>query len=164
MTTAVLRRSGGGISAGSFNSSGYLKVVEQNAPAAEDNTNGVLASHPKPLATNTYAPTVYSNFAGSVTGAAIKASAGNLYTVWASNANGSVRYLQLHNATSKPSGGSVPVLVFAIPAGGTLSIGGEFFRFGVYFSTGITWTVSTTVGTFTDSASAGDHTIHATYR
>lgn len=147
-----------------LNSEGDCKTAEQFAPAAEDNTNGVIAVAPKPLATNTYAPSQYANFAGSVTGAAIKNSPGNIFSILATNANGSVRYLQLHNATAKPAGGAVPVMVFPIPASGSVTVGEFFTRFGVYFSTGITWTVSTTVGTFTDSATASEHTVHAVYK
>ncbi len=141
-----------------------LDVVEAFAPIFEDNSNGIAAVMWKPLNVSTYCPTLYSNFAGSVTGAAIKSSAGNLFTIVATNANIAVRYLQLHNATAKPAGGATPIMSFPIPITGSVQLGEQFFTLaGIRFSTGITWAISTTVATFTDSATASDHTVHSAY-
>lgn len=144
---------------------GNLQSNMYTAIAGEDLTNNVLALAIKPLSVSTYTPTVYSNFAGAVTGAPIKASAGNLFTIVATNANAAVRYLQLHNLTAKPAGGAVPIAVFPIPvANGTLQLGDQAFSLmGINFATGITWAVSTTIGTFTDAATAAEHTIFSTY-
>lgn len=148
-----------------LNSEGDAKIAEQFAASAEDNTNGVIAIQWKPLSVSTYTPTVYSNFAGSITGGPIKASPGNLFTVVASNANVAVRFLQIHNTIAKPAGAAVPVFSWAIPALGQLQIDQSFFsQSGVNFATGISWSVSTTLSSFTDSATAGEHTIFSVFK
>ncbi len=145
-----------------------LSVAELFAPQAEDNTNGIYAVTSKPLATNTYAPTLYTNY-GAAAAAFIKASAGNVLAVRGTNMNAAFRFLQLHNKASIPLAGEVPLYSFKMSAGSATTVfvvqlGSEFFTgSGGYFSTGIGYAFSTTEGTYT-AATATDHQIHVHYK
>lgn len=144
---------------------GNLKGVEQYAPAAEDNTNGVLAHVTKPLAVSTYCATLYTYFAGAVTKANVKASAGNVYSFTVTNRNAAARYFLLHNKASAPAAAEAGLVAFMVPAGSTLTIGDQWFRdAGVNFATGIGWSIGTTVATFTDSATASEHEVQIQYK
>lgn len=139
-------------------------VVEQYAPVAEDNANGVIAIVQKPIAANTYAPSLATDF-GVATKANVKNAAGNVLGVVGTNANGSARWFQLHNKATAPVATEVPLYSFWVAAGGNIVIGSEFFiGSGGAFSTGIGWAWSTTAGTFTDSATASDHTTTIHYK
>lgn len=71
--------------------------------------------------------------------AVIKATAGKLYGVQASNVNTAVRYLKLYNKATAPTVGTdVPVKTIAIPGGGTAGgvrnveiVGGADFTAGI---------------------------------
>lgn len=147
---------------------GNLKNREAYAPAAEDNTNGVMAYVRKPLASPTYAPSLYAPLT-QVTKANIKASAGNVFSVYVTNDNAAVRFLLLHNKATAPAAAEAPVYAFKIPAGtannpGVLILDEAFFaRGGAHFATGIGFSISTTFATFTDSATASEHIINVHY-
>lgn len=148
---------------------GNLKDVEQYAASAEDNSNGVFATQFRPIATNTYAPSVYAPLT-QVTKNFIKSSAGNVISTYITNDNATVRYFQLHNKATAPAGTDVPQLSFKIPAGtannpGVLILDDTFFtKAGNYFSTGIGWAVSTTFATFTDSATNTEHIVVVNFK
>ena len=94
-----------------------------------------------------------------VTKAVVKASAGNVFKFRATNETAADRWFQLHNKATAPAGTDVPVLSWKIPQG-TAAVPGwlEFpFVFGKAFDTGISWAISTTQATFTDSATASQH-------
>src|SRR5262245_31070484 len=120
-------------------SSGHPTIAEQYAPQAEDNTNGVIAYGLKPLASSTYAPTLFKNF--TVTGAAaqlVKNGHGNLLGLWVRNTSAGTRYLQMHDTTGTPSNGTL-LLTFQVATGAVFTLGRDFFGLmGVYFATGIT--------------------------
>lgn len=128
----------------------------------EDHTNNLLGILPKPVVSSTYSPSVYAPMT-QVTNANIKSSPGNVFSFLISNANSAIRYFQLHNTASAPSAGATPL--YSIPIGGgtagsptLLSLDKAFFsEAGVNFSTGISWAISTTYATFTNSATATDH-------
>ena len=81
------------------------------------------------------------------------------------NRNAAVRYGNLHNRATAPVATNIPDISLPIPAGttnnpGVLSIElGETFLFDV----GLGWSISTTEGEFTDSATATEHTVHLWY-
>lgn len=128
-----------------LDSAGNLRGAEQFAAVAEDNTNGVLAIAQKKLAVSTYAPSVFTNL-GAATTANAKATAGNLYSITCTNRNIATRYLQVFNST----GSTATVLYqWAVPGSSTVIIGEDMFtQEGWFFSTGITWGVSTTAGSY----------------
>lgn len=142
---------------------GYLKMAEQFAPVAEDNTNGVYGVVQKPLATNTYAPTLFSNF-GTDPDVSIKGSAGNVFGITCHNLNAAARFFQLHNKASAPGAGETPLLTFLVPGSSMIVIGQELFGpNGVYFSTGIASGFSTTEATYTAGTST-DQFVQVTYK
>lgn len=152
-----------GESIGGISSSSPAYVQEVNAPAAEDNTNGTIANAVKPLATSTYSWSRFVDFGSNVT-ANVKASAGNVKSLYCHNSSGSNAYIQLHNTATTPSGSAVPAFVFLVPAGGAVFVDGAFFgENGYNFSTGIAFAFSTTEGTYT-AATAGDQATIIMYK
>lgn len=145
-----------------------LKATLGTLIEGEDQTNKVMATVPKPVAKPDYAPSVY-NALTLVTKANVKATAGNVFSVHVTNDNAAVRYFQLHNKATAPAAAEVPVEVFKIPAGtannpGVLSLDeSHFARGGSHFTTGIGFAVSTTLATFTDSATASEHIVNIKY-
>lgn len=139
-----------------------LKTTAATLAAGEDLTNNILGVVHKPIAASTYSPSLYTALT-QVTKANIKATPGNVMSAIISNTNAAVRYFQLHNKASAPTAGEVPIYSFPVPAGlatipGVLVLGVDFFtEAGYYFSTGIGWAISTTYGTFTDSATNTEH-------
>lgn len=139
----------------------YQLVVDTGQAA------GVLQVALVPQTGATYAPLTYLD-SGTVTKANIKATAGNVYSLRFTNANAAVRWLQLHNKATAPAPADAAQLYFLIPAGtatqpGVLELSLEFFAQSEYFAAGIGWAVSTTATTFTDSATAADHTTLVRY-
>ncbi len=140
----------------------YLKVAEQYAPVAEDNTLGVFAMLPKPAASSTYSPSLFKNLGANAT-LNIKPSTGNILSIYARNVSGSDRWIQLHNTATVPAGAAVPVFSFYVPAGGVTERGTEFFtQAGVNGSNGWAFACSTTEGTYT-AATATDHFTYIQY-
>lgn len=119
-----------------------------------------------PQTTSTYANTQYGYTTGAVTKANIKASAGNVFKLHFTNTNAAVRYGQLFNKATAPAAADTALMDFIIP-GGTAAVPGyvEYtVPFGAQFGTGIGWAVSTTAVTFTDAATASEHTVHVEYK
>lgn len=102
---------------------------------------------------------------GTAASAVSKATQGNLFSVHATNKNAAIRYLHLFNRSSVPTLGTAPLFSFEIGAGSSITpataiVGSDFFgEDGLYFSTGITWGISTTNATYT-AATAADHNVH----
>jgi hypothetical protein len=148
-------------------SSRNLLVHEQYAPAAEDNTNQVIAQQIRPVAGSTYSPLTFGIF-GTDVDLAAKGSAGNLFSIYATNINATVRYLQIHNKATAPANPNVPILSLPIPAGtstapSSIKLGREFFgEGGLYLSTGVAIGISTTEATFT-AATITDHDYFGQY-
>lgn len=138
-----------------------LKVADQFSPQAEDNVNGVIAIVSKPLAVSTYA---LSNAVGlgAATKANVKASAGIVYAISATNVNAAVRYLLLHNKATAPVATDVPLQAWLIPVNSTIIV--QVPAAGIYCSTGIGWAISTTLATFTDAATAAEHAVNIHYK
>lgn len=102
--------------------------------------------------------------AGTVTKKVVKTSAGTVYGAIVTSVSASLRWFQLHDKASAPAGADVPSLWFPLPAGSAtqpavLILDQEFFMGGEPFTTGVSWAISTTIGTFTDSATANEHTV-----
>ncbi len=150
-----------------LDSGNLLKVREQYGPAAEDNTNQVIAQQIRPVAGTTYAATAFANF-GTDVDLSVKATPGNLLSIVATNKNAAVRYLQVHNKASAPAGADVPVLSLPIGAGtannpGILTLGRDVLgQGGKYLSTGIAMGISTAEATFT-AATTTDHDYYGQY-
>jgi hypothetical protein len=85
--------------------------------------------------------------AASTNATSVKASAGQIYAIYAHNTNAAVRYLKIYNKASAPTVGTdTPVLTLPIPgntagAGFTFDLGGH----GIAFATGIALALTTGV-------------------
>lgn len=92
--------------------------------------------------------------AASTNATSVKASAGQVYMITASNVNAAARYLKLYNKASAPTVGTdVPVFTFIIP-GNTAGAGTNIPvpTVGLAFSTGIAFALTTEA---TDAGSTG---------
>lgn len=77
----------------------------------------------------------------------VKASAGTLYSILGYNAKTSSQFIQIFNNASLPPNGTVPVIVFKVPASSNFNLSSD--KFGRYFSSGITICNSSTEATKT---------------
>lgn len=82
--------------------------------------------------------------AASTNATSLKASAGQVYSVTASNVNAAIRYLKFYNKASAPTVGTdTPVYVFPLP-GNTAGAGvTHSVPVGLEFPTGIAWALTT---------------------
>lgn len=156
----------GGVGTAQADVHGNTKVVEQEIPLAEDNTNGVIAQLPKPLVSNTYNRLDYVAF-GTVTNAQIKSGASQLYSFHLSSVEAStLYYFQLFNATSATGAPflSIPITVATATAPQIITLGADFFGVaGKYLATGLSWGVSSTKATYTAAGTAANYQLHVRY-
>lgn len=146
---------------------GNKKVTQATAMAGENLPQDVLGTIFKPTINSAYSPSIYQN-AGAATNANIKSTAGAVFRIRVTNANAAVRYFQIHNTTAAPAGAAVPQSWYLLPAGtaaipSVTELGITDFAPSEYCSTGISFAVSTTAATFTDSATASEHFIEVRY-
>ncbi len=150
-----------------LDSSRNVLTHEQYAPTAEDNNNQVIAQQIRPVAASTYSASRFGIF-GTDVDLAAKASAGNLFSIIATNTNAAVRWLQIHNKATAPASTNVPVLSLPIPAGTANNPGylrlnrSDFGEGGMYLSTGVAIGISTAEATFT-AATTTDHDYYGEY-
>lgn len=102
--------------------------------------------------------------AGTVTKKVVKSSPGIVKEVIATNTNAAARWFQLHNKATAPVATDVPFRFYPLPAGSAaqptvLELYEENLDGGEELSAGVSWAISTTPGTFTDAATAADHTV-----
>lgn len=144
-------------------SQGDLKVGESYAPAAEDNTNGIIATAEKPLVSSTYSWSRFQNLGANAT-LNVKATPGNLLSFYCHNLAGVVRYFQIHNTATVPAAAAVPVYSFLLPISSTLVLDSAFFgSTGMNFAAGIAFAFSTTEATM-NTGSAADHITFIQYK
>lgn len=117
-----------------------VKVTEEGylITSSVDGTSGGGSSAPVP-------PTTYTNF-GSDNATNVKASAGVVFSISASNSNPTEdRYLLLHDKATSPVATDVPLLPFLVPSQAQAIYGTDFFTDGgIEFSTGIGFCYSST--------------------
>lgn len=78
------------------------------------------------------------NSLGSTNANIVKATPGTVYSVSASNATGTVKFVKLYNTIASPViGTTMPVIMIAVPATGTINM--NFGTVGHRFSNGITF-------------------------
>ena len=99
-------------------------------------------------------PSVYNLTTAATTNAAsIKATAGTLYNVVATNTSGAAIFLKLYNKASAPTVGTdVPIITFPVPANSVLAL--EMGRVGKRFATGIASAVTGAITTADTTAIA----------
>lgn len=114
---------------------------------------------PTPVSTATYSPTSFQNLGANAT-LNVKASAGNVYSLYCNNENAAERFIQLHNTATTPAGAATPLFTFRIPEAGDVLIGTDFFtNAGAHFTTGIAFAFSTTKDTYTAGTATEQSTI-----
>jgi hypothetical protein len=139
---------------------GHLWNREGFVDQGVDNTNGVFAFCIKPLSNSTYSLTTFSNW-GANTTLNVKATPGNVFSLYAYNTNAAARFEQLHNTATTPSASAVPVFSFLVGISLDKLIGSDFFGPNGYnFSTGIAFAHSSAFGIYTAGTAAdGNRTI-----
>lgn len=92
-----------------------------------------------------------------------KGSAGQVYSIMASNTNASARYLKLYNKASAPTVGSdTPVMTILIPPNSSGVVGQ--WPHGIAFGTGIAYAITTGVADAdTGAVSANENVVHVMY-
>ena len=106
---------------------------------------------------------------GSITKALVKNASGRARAIVITNANVAARFFLLHNKATAPVATDVPRMYFLVPAGtaaapGRIELNAAFFGDnGLVLGSGVGWSISTTSGTFTDAATAADHTVTLMY-
>lgn len=116
----------------------------------------VIATSPgaKP-STSSASPSRFANLGADVA-KNVKATSGNVFSLYCYNDNAAIRFLQLHNTATIPADQDVPVYSFPVNAANFSLIDEAFFDpAGVNFSLGIAFAFSTTKATYT-AGSAGD--------
>ena len=84
----------------------------------------------------------------------VKATAGLVYSVIFFNTGASAFSYQLHDTATTPSNGAVPKINMRIGSGSTFILGSDFFtKYGVAFSNGIAFAISSSALTLTLSSS-----------
>lgn len=139
---------------------GASAIAEQFGPVAEDNVNGVLALHDKPLNASDYTATAY-NIIAKATAGLIKGSPGNLYRLWVTNDNAALQAYALVNKATAAATGDTPLLYFYVPLKTTMLIE---WKYGLRFTTGITWAQVTTLGAATITTTTSDSLVSAEYK
>lgn len=151
-----------------WNSTAHWLVTSSGSLAAgEDLPKQVLGILMKPISSASYAPYSYAD-AGTVTKANILNATGSVFSVRVTNVNAAARYFQLHNKATAPAAGETAQQYFVVPAGsatvpGILQLDSSYFASSEFFAAGIGWAISTTMTTFTDSATANEHTVKVRY-
>lgn len=125
-------------------------------PVAVDAAGAVFVTQ-VPNGNSAWSPTTYSAHAAA--SGVIKASAGKLYHMVFDNDNAAARYVQFFNTTSVPADGTAPMFAIKLAAGDYMDF--DFGEQGLYFSTGISWCLSTTFATKT--LAGADASIAGTY-
>lgn len=149
--------------AGAMDVNGNAQVGLGTLIFGEDSTQNVLGVWPKPIVSGTYAWSPDMD-AGTVTKKSVKASAGAVGHIYVTNENAAARYFQLHNKASAPAATEVPLRSYLIPGGASAAIPAILDKqLYSYHSTGVAWAISTTMLTFTDSATASEHDVIIEY-
>lgn len=102
-------------------------------------------------------PLAYESFSIS------KSSAGVLYGLSGFNSSEANLFIQAHNSPAVPVSGSIPTILVYAPAQNNFFWDGS--KFGMYFSSGITWCCSTTGPTYTpDTVTSGSLWVNLMYK
>lgn len=115
-----------------------------------------------PDATDSFTPTSdnssqYESFSNS------KASAGVLYGLSGFNSSQKNLFIQVHNSATIPASGAIPTILAFAPSENNFFWDGS--KFGMYFSSGITWCSSTTGPTYTpDTLTSGSFWVNLMYK
>ena len=100
--------------------------------------------------------------AASTNATSVKASAGNLFEITASNVTATATFVKLYNKASAPTVGTdVPVLTISVPANTTVAM--QFGSQGKRFATGIALAVTAAAAATDTAAAVAGVQLNATY-
>ena len=132
-------------------SSGAVTVAHKaasTAAAATDPALVVSLSPNSPIVLPTPTSSII-NSAATTNATSVKASAGTVYSVTASNTGAAVAYVKVYNTAAAPTVGTTTIAItIPVPAGGTVNL--PFGAAGARFSTGIGLSI-TNLGTDADT-------------
>ena len=111
-----------------------------------DWTGSIASNQNIPTSTAGDAFSVYSSIALEQS-ASVKLTSGKLYKVYGYNSSITAQYIQIHNVDSNISNGVVPLAAIQAPAVSMFSY--DCTPYGIYLSTGIKITNSSTLATLT---------------
>jgi hypothetical protein len=80
------------------------------------------------------------NSAASTNGTVIKATAGNIYNITASNNGAATAFVKLHNSATVTAGTTAVAMIIPVPAGGVINV--PFGALGTRFATGICMSIT----------------------
>lgn len=147
---------------GSADINGNQGVTQATAIAGENLPQDAIGTIFKPTINSAYTTSIHQD-AGTVTKANIKAVAGSVFSIRVSNRNAATRYFLLHNKATAPIATDTPQSFHELAPGAVLQLGIDDLAPSEYFSTGIGWSIGTTAASFTDSATASEHTVTVRY-
>jgi hypothetical protein len=136
----------GQLTHGMANTRGDTCVAEQYGPVAEDNTNGVIHTHPAAIASSASGWTPYASGTTKIgsAGVSLKVVAGRLRALKGINTHASTAYyLVAVNKSSAPTGNEASVWSTLLPANGAESQPMDFGAAGKVFTAGVAFAIST---------------------
>lgn len=124
--------------AGTTTFTGFSADRPANLPVTTQPVSGTVTA----TATQPFTPTASLLSSAATTNAtSVKATAGTLYAISASNVGAAAAFLKIFNLATAPTvGTSVPALTIPIPATGQISL--EFGPLGLRFGTGISFSIT----------------------
>lgn len=146
---------------------GGLSDAGRGFPVNVLNTPNVSISNtPNVNATITPAtPTAFvlADCAATTNATSVKTTAGSLFAIEVTNLSAATRYVKFYNKASAPTVGTdIPIMTIPVPAGSFLSV--PIGAFGIRFSTGIAFAITTAAGNAdTGACAAGDAKLALTY-
>lgn len=128
-------------------SPGAVLVPSVNAFVTNTNANGAATAANSSPVVNAYAAPAGAIAPNNTTAVVVKASPGTVTSIQLAGIGSAPVYLKLYNATSATCGSGTPVKRLMIPAASTAALGSaqsiSLGAGGVYFSTGITYCLTT---------------------
>jgi hypothetical protein len=114
------------------------------------------------VAVNKGGASIYRSLSVIATGAIIKATHGQIYSIHAINVNAAARYLKVYNKATAPTEADTPVLTIHLPASGSREL---LFPIGIEFSAGISIRATTELAdNGTTAPTANETIVNLTYK
>lgn len=131
-----------------------VQTYSTNGTMSVSGTATTTPANPTPSAVNS---------AASTNATAVKTSAGNVFSVTASNTNAAARYVKLYNKASAPTVGTdAPILTIPVPPGAAVNV--NFGSQGYRFATGIALAITTgAADSDTGAVAAGEIKVLTSY-
>ncbi len=158
---SIVTKLAGGLAA-ALGSLGGTKVEEQGAPAAEDGTQGVIATVHKYVPSggslNVYCPDKLGHDFGTNVAATLRNVPAVVTGIIVANRNAALRYFQIHDKSTAPAAADVAALSIPVLPGTVLFLGADVLGLnGFRCALGASYAWSTAGATYTAGATVGEH-------